>query len=674
MKKRFTSTYLVFGLLYLMFFLLAASTYGFFAEHRGWWWIVCGIVLVILLGLTVVATIRFNRDLKTQIQSNAVQVSVMQRQYLEQWDCAYAVMDHEGKLIWYNRRFGEMFDHSAALETQTFFELIGNREIEMPPSEMYPTEMNIDYKEGHYALRISMIRREEDQDISLQMYAVSLEDITRQVELERENEEIKSVISLLYVDNYDTIAGRLDEGRRPMLEAMIYRRLSEMAASLKGILTQLEKDRYMLVFPVSSLRTLEEGRFQILSDIRQINIGNSLPLTLSIGVGVADRLDRAQEYARAAADLATGRGGDQAVVKNDEKYTFYGGSSIGVEKSSRARARLVAYALRELIMDCDQVLIMGHKNPDLDAFGASMGMFRVATVLKKPAHIVLGEPHGAIDLLIERVQREREYKEVLIDEERALELAGERTLVIVVDVNRPTIVQAPKLLETGSPLAVIDHHRVSADHLDHAAVSYIEPYASSACEMVSEILQYIDERVSIKTVEADGMFAGIQLDTKGFTGKTGVRTFEAAAFLRRNGADAVRIRKLFKNDMSEYKAKALIVSQAAMHYDRIAIARWTASVENANVVAAQAADELLNISGIHASFVLTEYPDQVGISARSLGDINVQVILEKMGGGGHMMVAGAQIKGKSLEETYQQLLQTIEDYMVENGMKKGEAS
>ena len=591
----------------------------------------------------------------------------MQRQYLEQWDCSYAVMDHEGKLIWYNKKFGEMFDHSANLESQTFFDLIGSTAIEMPASEINPTEMKIDFKDRHYSMQIRMIRREEDQDIGIQMYAVSLEDVTRQVELEKENAEVKSVISLLYVDNYDTIEGRLDEGQKPMLEAMVYRRLSNMASGLKGILTQMEKDRYMLVFPMISLEGLERDRFPILAEIRQITLGNTLPLTLSIGVGVADRLDKAQEYARAAVDLATGRGGDQAVVKNDEKYTFYGGSSIGIEKNSRARARLVAYALKELILECDRVLIMGHSNPDLDCFGAALGMFRIVTELKKPAFIVLGDDHSAIDPLLERTTREREYKDVIIDEAQALELSGENTLLIVVDVNRPTIVQSAVLLEHNPKIAVIDHHRVSADHLEGAALSYIEPYASSACEMVTEIIQYIEDRMNIKTVEADGLFSGIQLDTKSFTGKTGVRTFEAAAYLRRNGADAVRVRKLFKNDMKEYKAKAQIISQATMHYGRMAIAKWTASIDNANVAAAQAADELLNISGIAASFVLTEYPEQVGISARSLGEINVQVILEKMGGGGHMMVAGAQIKDHTLDEVYEMLKQAIEEYLAENG-------
>ncbi|MCR5006734.1 MAG: DHH family phosphoesterase, partial [Clostridiales bacterium] len=570
-KNKITSIYLIFGLLYTMFLLLAISDYLLFSKRADHLWIIGAVVVLAFLVLTIITTIRFRQDLRERIQANAVQVSLTQRQYLEQWSQPYAVIDHDGKVIWYNKAFGTIFENSASLETATFASLIGQT-VEMPASEVYPAQTRIDLKDHQYDLLVQMIHREEDQDLGVQMYAVSMMDVTEQLALQRENEEIKTVVCLIYVDNYDTIAGGLEEGRRPMLEAMIYRRLNDMTESLNGILTRLEKDRFFVIFPRRSLGMLEESRFQILTDIRQVKVGNTLPLTLSIGVGDADRLDRAQNFARSAVDLAMGRGGDQAVVKNEEKYTFFGGSSIGVEKNSRARARLITYAIRELMAGCEEIMIMGHKNPDLDCFGAALGMYRFAAETKKPAHIVLGDQYGAIKTLLDRTRMERDYEGLIITHEEALERISDSTLLIVVDVNRPSITECPELLEKAKNVAVIDHHRVSAEHVEHASVSYIEPFASSACEMVSELLQYTEERISLKPIEADAMLSGIQLDTKNYTNKTGVRTFEAAAFLRRNGADAVRIRKLFKNDMNEYKIKAHIVSQASMYYGRIAIA------------------------------------------------------------------------------------------------------
>ncbi len=670
-KNRITSIYLIFGLLYTMLLIVAAGIIYLSVQRMDKLWFLGAALILVLLALAIIVTLRFRKDLRERIQANAVQVSLTQRQYLEQWSRPYAVIDHDGKVIWYNRAFGNLFDNSASLETETFAGLIGQT-VEMPASEVYPSQTRITLNERQYDLIVQMIHREDNQDLGVQMYAISMEDVTEHLALQRENEEIKTVVCLIYVDNYDTIAGRLEEGRRPMMEAMIYRRLNDMAESLNGILTRLEKDRYFLIFPRRALTILEENRFKILTDIRSVKFDDTLPLTLSIGVGDADRLDRAQTFARAAVDLAMGRGGDQAVVRNEEKYTFYGGSSIGVEKTSRARARLIAYAIRELINGGEEILIMGHKNPDLDCFGAAIGMYRIAAELQKPAHIVLGDQHAAINTLLDRTRMERDYEGLIISHQEALERINENTLLIIVDVNRPSIIECPELLEKAKNVAVVDHHRVSADHVEHAAVSYIEPYASSACEMVTELLQYIEERVTLKPIEADALLSGIQLDTKNYTNKTGVRTFEAAAYLRRNGADAVRIRKLFKNDMKEYKTKAYIVSQAAMYYGRIAIAAWTDPEGNSGVAAAQAADELLNISGIDASFVLTQNPEYIGVSARSLGEINVQVILEKLGGGGHMMMAGAQIRDHSMEEAMEMLQNAIREYLEETGQIRKE--
>ncbi len=661
-KPRVKGIVLLFILLYSMFGLLLAQNLLELRNGTSAQTILSLALTAVLFILIIVATVLFQRGVKVKIQTDAVKVSVMQQQYLDQLDDPYAILDSTGRILWYNRRFDGVFGQVEGFPGKSYFDLIGTQ-IVMPPSDVYPTETQLTCFGRIYFVRLQMIKREEDQKSSLQMYAVSMRDITREVELEQENLDIRTDVCLLYVDNYDSIFAGLDEGRKPLMEAMIYRRINDMGTRLNGILTRLEKDRFFLVFPHKYLAQLENERFAVLEEVRKLNIGNTLPLTLSVGVGVADRLSRAQEFARAAVELAMGRGGDQAVVKNEEKYFFFGGNTSGVEKNTRVRARLIAYALRELIDDSDRVLIMGHKNPDLDCFGAALGMFRIITELKKPAHIVMDDNYPAVEILYKRVQLERDYADIIINEQKAREYSGETTLVVILDVNRPSILQCADLLDRNKNIAVIDHHRASADHVRDAALSYVEPYASSTCEMVTEILQYIAERIRLKPVEADGLFAGMELDTRNFTVKTGVRTFEAAAYLRRNGADAVRIRKLFRNNMQEYKARAHIVSQAAIYSKTIAISHWDgAGLENAATVAAQAADDLLSIVGIQASFVLTDQRnlDQVSISARSLGEFNVQVIMEQLGGGGHLMMAGAQLKNVNMEQALSALYGAVD--------------
>ncbi len=507
----------------------------------------------------------------------------------------------------------------------------------------------------------------ESGELSELLYAASLLDITKEKTLALENENIRPIVALIYIDNYDQALGSMEETRRPLLEAMVYKRLNDLTAHVNGILTRMEKDRLFLVFPHEALDRLRETKFKVLEDVRKINIGNRLPVTLSIGIGVAEHLEDSHTYARAAVDLALGRGGDQAVLKNGEKTTFYGGKSGGVEKTNRVRARLIAHALREVIADADQVLVMGHANPDLDCFGAALGMAHTIASFEKKVNIVLNEPHPAIDILYERVMEEREYAAQMITGAQAEALSGDKTLLIVVDVNRPSIVAHPPLLDLNKNIVVIDHHRTSVDHISSAVVSYVEPYASSASEMVTELIQYMTERTHLKPLETDALFAGIALDTKNFTVKTGIRTFEAAAFLRRNGADSLRVRQLFKNDIKEYRAKAQIVSKAEIIDQQMALSHWDGrETSNALALAAAAADELLDIRGVEASFVLTEMPDVINVSARSLGDINVQVIMESIGGGGHLTIAGAQLGETTMEEALERLNQAIQDFLENN--------
>ena len=387
-----------------------------------------------------------------------------------------------------------------------------------------------------------------------------------------------------------------------------------------------------------------------------------MAVTISIGVGL-DGLSYAQnyEFSRNAIDLALGRGGDQAVIKTPESITYYGGKSQQVEKNTRVKARVKAQALREIITGKDQVLVMGHRMPDADSFGAAVGIYRIALTLGRKAHIVLNEVIPAIQPTVELFGSNQEYGDMIIGNQQAVEAAGSNTVLVVVDVNKPSITECPELLKYCKSVVVLDHHRQSTETIENATLSYVEPYASSTCEMVSEILQYIYDNIRIRPEEADCMYSGIMIDTNNFMIKTGVRTFEAAAFLRRSGADVTRVRKLFREDAQGYKAKADAVSQAEIYKQYFAISICTADdLPSPTIIGAQAANELLNIRGIKASFVLTDYQGKIYISARSIDEVNVQLIMERMGGGGHLNTAACQMEGTGIIEAIGVLKRTID--------------
>ena len=437
-----------------------------------------------------------------------------------------------------------------------------------------------------------------------------------------------------------------------------------------GLVKKLEKDKYFVVFKHKYVAQLQENKFDLLDEVKTVNIGNEMAITLSIGLGMdGDSYNKNYEYARIAIDLALGRGGDQAVVKKGEKLEYYGGKTKQVEKSTRVKARVKAHALREVMESKDKVVIMGHQITDVDSFGAAVGIYRAARVLNKRAYIVINEVTTSIRPMMEGfIVNPTEYEEdMFIPGERAEELVDNNTVLVVVDTNKPSFTECPRLLNMTKTIAVLDHHRQGAEVISNAILSYIEPYASSTCEMVAEILQYFEEGIKIKNLEADCIYAGIIIDTNNFMSKTGVRTFEAAAFLRRCGADVTRVRKLFRNDMGAYKARAEAVRHSQVYRDAFAIAVCpNENIESPTIVGAQAANELLNIIGIKASFVLTEYNNKIYLSARSIDEVNVQLIMERLGGGGHMNIAGAQLTGYTMEQAIEYLKNTL-DQMIEEG-------
>ena len=469
-------------------------------------------------------------------------------------------------------------------------------------------------------------------------------------------------MGLLYIDNYEEALDSVEEVRRSLLTALIERKVNKYFASIDGIVRKMEKDKFFFILRKQSLKALIENRFDLLEDVKTVNIGNEMSVTLSIGVGVGGlTYGQNYEYARTSIDLALGRGGDQAVVKTQEGVSYYGGKSQRVEKNTRVKARVKAHALKEIVTSKDRVMVMGHRMTDADSFGAAVGIYRIAKALGRSAFIVLNDISMSIKPMVDHfISHEDEDELILLNSAQAMEYAGANTCLVVVDVNKPSLTECPELLKQCRSIVVLDHHRQSEEIIENATLSYIESYASSACEMVAEIIQYVESGLKLKSAEADCLYGGIVIDTNNFISKAGVRTFEAAAYLRRNGADVTRVRKMFRDDVFDYRAKADAISRASVFREVFAISACKAGeAHNPTIVGAQAANELLNITGIKASFVLTDYNQVIYISARSIDEINVQIIMEKLGGGGHLNVAAAQLRDTSLEEATERLKETL---------------
>lgn len=606
----------------------------------------------------------------------SLQVSDLQKTHLEHLDYAHTIVDQNGKISWFNDAFYDLIEEPKLMdmEISSFF---SDLTVDHFPSIEESVTHQINFKDSIFKVIIHkhIIDGKRTTLISntstMHYYSMFFFDVTKEVYLSRINQEQKGVIGFIYVDNYDEIMESIEDVRRPLLVAIIDRNLHKFAKSINGVLRKMEKDKFIIFFQKKYLKSLEDNKVPILDEIRAINIGNELPITISMGIGIHDSdYTLSQDYARIAIDLALGRGGDQAIIKNHDKFSFYGGKTQGIEVHTRVKARIKAYAFKELINESENVIIMGHKHPDLDSLGAAIGVAAIVRLLEKDVHIVLNSVTTAVRALHEAVTESPNFPgDLFISNQKAMELTKENTTLVIVDVNRPSYLESPELLKLSKKIVVFDHHRVGTDCVESPVLSYIETYASSTCEMVTDILRYITDKVKLDPVEADALFAGIMVDTKSFIVKTGVKTFEAAAFLRRNGADVIRVRNFFKNDMETYKARASAVKDSMLYRERIAISYSPSNIENATLVAAQAADELLNISGIKASFVLTTVDETIYISARSIDDINVQLIMEKLGGGGHLNVAGAQLSDMSVEAAINKLKATI-DEILEEGEKE----
>ena len=632
-----------------------------------------------LLYFAVVLSLQFYNKpvIINELVSFATQYGQVQKVLLREFEIPYAMLDDDGRIIWTNAAF-EKVVHKEKGYRKSITSLFPSITKEKLPEETEFSEVDIVFEDRNFTAKmrkISMREVVESSDIfeadDYRGYLIAFylfDETALRIALQEVDDQSLAV-GMVYLDNYDEALESVEEVRRSLLIAQIDRKVNKYITALDGICKNIEKDKYMIILRKKATELLMASKFDILEDVKTVNIGNEMAVTISIGLGL-DGLSYAQnyEFARNAIDLALGRGGDQAVVKTPENVVYYGGKSQQVEKNTRVKARVKAQALREIISTKERVIIMGHRIADVDSFGAAVGIYRIATTLDRKASIVLNDVSTSMHPVVDMFKSHEEYHDdMIVGSQQALELAGNNTVLVVVDVNKPSITECPELLRVCKSIVVLDHHRQGSEIIENATLSYVEPYASSACEMVSEILQYIGENIRITAEEADCMYSGIMIDTNNFMTKTGVRTFEAAAFLRRNGADVTRVRKLFRENATEYKAKADAVSQAEIYRNSFAISTCTSEdIQSPTVVGAQAANELLNIRGVKASFVLTEYQNQIFISARSIDEVNVQIIMEKMGGGGHLGTAGCQLNGVSIAEGIGLLKGTL-DKMLEEG-------
>lgn len=586
------------------------------------------------------------------------------------------VVDVNGKIIWYNNISMQLFNKKDLLNKK-IEELINGFELDLIINgEEKGTIESYQIDSNFYDIKYEMIRKQNRMTLENNVYYILyFFDITERVEAYEKFEHEKTLFGYVYIDNYEEIVNSTEEIKRPMMLGVIERKLQTFAKELDGTIKKIEKDRFLLVLTKENLDKVIESKFKILEEIRKINVGNELPVTLSIGVSlVGESIEHLMDNSKDAAEIAISRGGNQAVIKKDENdYEYYGAKSkqeVEGNNASKAKARIKAYALKEMLTAVDNVLIMGHTNPDLDAIGSSMGMARVCKELGKDTHIILNEPNSAIYELHKRVLNSEDYEsDYFINSEEALKYDKDTTALIICDVNSPTYTECPEIIDIMDKIAIIDHHIRGTQFVEHAKIVYLDPFASSASEAVVQIAQYMVEKIKFTELEVDAMLAGILLDTKNFMFKTGVKTFEAAAYLKKCGADNLRVKCFFQNDLDSFKKKAEAIRKAEVYKDSIIITICPSKVKTASTLVAQIADELLNISGIEASFVVYDTGnDECIVSARSNGNINVQLIMEDLGGGGHFVAAGVQLKNVKTKEVIDEIKKCVDTYFEETGI------
>lgn len=578
----------------------------------------------------------------------------------------FVMVQDDGTIAWYNRLFMDLFDQVELID-RPLEQMLPNLDISKLLSDSGDREVKIQDKT--YRIAVNPIKEQPETPDDKAMVMLYFLDITGYKNLKTLYNDERLIFALVQVDNYDDVMNETKEDKRPFVTAEIDKKVNLWASRMNALIRKYSSDKYMVIFENKYLANLVTKKFPLLDDVRDIEVGNKIQPTLSIGISALGKNPaQLEEQAFSALELALGRGGDQAVVRRGGEFEFFGGKSKGVERRNRVKARIIAHALRPILDASQRVYIMGHRFPDMDSFGAAIGIYRAAINRGKDAFIVLEGVNEAIKSIHAKFSDGEIYH--FITPDQAMEEIMDKDLLFVTDTHRPNFTECPELLTKATRVVVFDHHRRGTEFIDQALLYYLEPYASSTSELVTEVLQYMEKKVTLEKIEAEALLAGIVVDTKNFSYKTGVRTFEAAAILRRFGADTTEVKKLFQDDFSTFVARSGIVANAEIMDRHIAVSTADEAIHNARLVAAQGADALLDIRGIQSSFVITlDVSHTIFISARSLGDINVQLIMEKLGGGGHLGNAGTQFKGKTVEEVKVILLETIQDYLQESDQK-----
>lgn len=614
-------------------------------------------LLLICVTMYVLFKLRgFQQDMYAFLSYLSDNLSLSSRESLETIPFPVLVGDRVGQIVWYNRRCKDDVLAGEDMFGMAVSDVIAGAN---PASPEKAAGSSIRYKDKLYTVEETTILNEEGQPTAV--YFLMEDTLLKKYMFEYK--ESRPSVGIVVIDNYQEIMQDAKESEKAQAIGQLDSIIENYISQGNGLLRRLDRDRFLIVTEERQLRSMIEGRFDILDKVRGVSLGENIFSTLSIGIGQgASNLQESEKMARQALEMALGRGGDQVAIKNGNSFSFYGGTSKGVEKRTKVKTRIMASALSELIDTSENVLIMGHQFADLDCLGSSVGMYKAVRLLGKPAAIVLNRQRNLAAPLYSRLMQNG-YEDAFVEPEFAIDLIGKKTLLVVVDTHLPHILESREVYNACKTVVVIDHHRKMVGHIDNAVIFYHEPYASSASEMVTELVQYFGDKVKIGRTEAEALLSGIMLDTKNFVLKTGVRTFEAAAYLRKQGADTVEVRKLFANSMDDYQKKTRLVSSAEI-YRGCAIASGEYS-DDIKLIAPQAADELLGINDVMASFVLYEYDGGVSFSARSMGLMNVQVIMEALGGGGHMTMAGAQMTDINMETARQKLLQAIDNYFAQ---------
>ncbi len=627
------------------------------------------IIYILILGYTYFANNKRKSEISEQLQDLTLTVDSAAKSSLINAPFPLIIIETDGNIVWKSLKFATEF---ANVDINSYInDLIIDikDEIEKDKNKEQRRKSiikNIEIGKKKYKVQceLSKTKRSERKKVAEYMAILYFIDETEKYDLIKENKDKNTCVGIIMVDNYEEVMQRVNTEQKTQLMAKVESTIYDWVNQTNGILVKEDRDTYVYIFEHRNLDKIKENKFVILDSIKDIVRKDKIQLTLSIAISTEGETDsEIYKSASAAMDVILGRGGDQAVIRENGKYQFFGGKVEEVEKRTKVKARIVAHALEELISECEKVIIMGHSNPDIDAMGSALGVYRIAKSLKKDAYIVTDKESASIRVFMENLPKE--YDNVLIDKETGLNEINQETLLVVVDTHKKSYVEQPELLEKTNKIVVIDHHRRSADFINQSILTFQEVYASSAAELVTELIQYTQTEVELPTIEAEALYAGIMMDTKNFTFKTGVRTFEAAAYLRRCGIDIIKVKKWFQSDLDSYNKISDIVKKSEVIHNTIAIATYEVQEKDTSLICAKAADELLTIGNITASFVLGTMENKICISGRSIGDVNVQVILEKLGGGGHITLAGAQLENMTIEEAKQELIDKIKEYFSE---------